>query len=192
MRKTVWIIAAAVLTAVGIGLFVFAVLFFKFDFKSGYPFISKEEMPTMKCVIAETPGAADRIEVRLNTSGLTLRPSEDGRCRAEYTELPDVKLSFTLENGTLRVVETDERPWYRRLFWSPKQTVTLYLPPEHSYERLSVNGTTGDVSVDDSFRFGSVSVQVGTGDVRFGKTVSETSFEVSTTTGDIRIAGLNA
>ena len=195
-----WLIAAAVLLTAGLILILVVLAKFGFDFsKLG---VGKKETKTVE--ITET---FDRVSVDVDTSDVTLLPSEDGSCRAVCVQSDKVTHSVAVENGVLVVRQTDDRSWAEKVFtWDfIHKSVTVYLPAKQyeavtaqidtgdlrieslSADEVNVTGSTGDVRVTD-LTCRSLAVKRSTGDVDLIRTAAET-VDVKASTGDVRLEG---
>ena len=182
--KKGFIIAAIILSAAGLSLIFGALIASGFDFSKFN--ISKFETNTY------TPsGAFDNIEINSPVSDVTFLPSTDGKTSVVCTEREKAKHLVVVEDMTLKIVETDERAWFERFFsFGKKLSVTIYLP-EESYDKLTVKGSTGDVTVPDFMKIRDAGITLSTGDVVFRAKVGD-HLTVKTSTGEIRLEDIEA
>ncbi len=186
MSKTakIWLIVAAVLTALGLLIFVGAVAACGMDFaKLGTVAYTTETY--------EVSGGFDKISIDVSTTEVELKLADDGRCEAVCYESDKVRHSARVESGTLVIDTVDTRKWWEYLtvsFDTPK--MTLYLP-ESDYGALKIETDTGDIAVPSDFSFGTVDIDGDTSDVQLLASVSgEVKIELST--GRISLDGVKA
>ena len=128
-----------------------------------------------------------RIDMKGWTADLDLLAAEDGRCRVISAESDREQYSVALENGTLSIRPvTDIKKWSLFSFKSPK--ITVYLPAG-TYESLTVDLGTGDVTADKVLAFGTVDIQISTGDVALNG-VRADKVTAHGSTGDIRLSDM--
>ena len=120
-----------------------------------------------------------------------LRPSPDGTCHYRSVTYKTMPCTVTVENGTLKIHQPDNRKphEYIGVFWG--DTVLQVYLPENTYESLTFRGETSDLSVAADFRFRDVTVENSTGDVDFRGQV-ENDLDITCSTGDITLRGVSA
>lgn len=97
-----------------------------------------------------------------------------------------MKHTVRVADGTLYIELIDTRKWYEHINIATKETeIKVYLP-RGEYGGLSVENSTGDVDIPDTFKFGRIGVSVSTGDVKCLASASE-SIKVSASTGDVTL-----
>lgn len=170
----VLLIVAASLAVAGIGLFVAALAIGGWSFSA---FKTEYEAVTY-----DVPQPFSSIAIDVNEHDVTFRPATDGKCRVVADEGEKVTHAVTVKDGTLSIAVEDGRKWYERwtffAFESPKMTVYL---PEKEYDALTVESSTGDVTLPADFTFDSVDVTLSTGDITVdGASVGALSLSVST------------
>ena len=204
MSKAVkgWLIAAAALTVAGIAVFVGALASADFDFtRLG----AKEYMTNTLKLGADF----ERIDIDVPTADINFERSEDKECVLILKEREKMKFSAEIENRTLVVRGEDTRKWFERLFLFERPSITVFLP-KSEYGSLAIKATTGDISVPEGLKLGSLSVNSITSDVVCRASASDSvdihlatgkidlfspeagSVRLETTTGDISLNGVNA
>ena len=132
----------------------------------------------------------DRIRIDALSADVELIPSEDGKCRIITTDHKDVEYTVHVVEDTLTIRAIDNRAWYQHLSIgsTANRSVQIYLPAK-DFKSLSVDVTTGDVSIPRDFTFsGNVELSSNSGDLTLLAAVEgDTSLE--TTTGDITVEG---
>jgi DUF4097 and DUF4098 domain-containing protein YvlB len=178
------IITAAILTALGILIFVGAL------FASGFD-LSKLGTVSYETNVYTVNGSFDVIEIDSSETDVTFKRSEDTKLRVECVERRTVKHNVKVENGVLTISEDDKRLWYEHFSLFTKDLrMTVYLPSQ-SYDSLVIDSGTGDVTVPADFSFGGVSIKVSTGDVVLKASVGG-EVKIKSGTGNITLEGVNA
>lgn len=133
----------------------------------------------------------DSISVVADGADVELKKSDDGGCRAVFTNISDPEFSAAVADGVLKVGAKDGRKWYERirLFWGKEQKIEIYLPKE-SYSRLNIDAATGDVKTARELSFETVNIDASTGSVSFPSAVNGL-LKIKLSTGDIKIDGVN-
>ena len=131
-----------------------------------------------------------RVEMDLDTAGVSIQPAEDGTCRVVCVEREKYPHTVTVENGTLIVRSAKNQKWNYSLvsinIKSP--SVTVYLPAA-DYASLKVAADTGAVNLVAGVSFGTVDVDADTGAVKVdGVTVEK--LRINADTGWIAIANM--
>ena len=135
--------------------------------------------------------AFDTISIKSGTADISLLPSEDDTCRVVCFETARLRHEVTVEDGTHTVKVVDTRKWYHHINFSlesPKLTVYL---PKSEYAALTINESTGGVSLASDFCFESIDVTASTGDISILSS-AENTLRVKTSTGSISLSGLSA
>ena len=179
--KIAVIIIAAVMVLVGCIIAFFGIASIGFEL---------DKLSTGETVEHDYPVDADfdSISAESLIADIKIAMSTDGKCRVAATDDERTQLSVYVENGVLKIVQTDERKWYERIgIFTAKTEIVIYLP-KAEYESLGVCNTVGDLYVQSGFTFGSASVDATTGDVEFNASVKG-DLNVNATTGDVEIGG---
>lgn len=193
--KKLWIIIA--ITAMIAGLLLIAGTFFAMEFDFN-------KLSTQTYVRAEYALEGDFAEIGIDTSFFDVKiiPVDEGEAPVAYLPYSGkVTHSVTLKEGKLRVVMVDGRAWYEKLFFDgmTNENTTIELRVPHAqYEKLTVNGNSGDVLVDgkndngDAFLFHTVRVETDSGDIEFraGMWGDAAGAAFFTDTGDIVVSGV--
>ena len=204
-RTKNWLIAAAVLVAVGL-IMVSATV------SAVYREYSFEKLNTTQFV-TNTYGISEkfsRISVDTDTADILITTAEDGRCSVVCYEPEKLRHTVNVQNGTLTIKAVDERDWSDHIgmnFTAPK--ITVYLPGEE-LASLVVKESTGDIEISN-VTAGTVDLSVSTGDVTVADVVcndllshgstgkvtlryvtAEESISIKRSTGDIEINNVAA
>lgn len=182
--KTVWLIPAAVAVVLGMALIAIAAISTGFDIKdmTGDDYEMKEHVFNEKI---------ESIKADITTASISIAPSENGECRVECTEKKYVTFDVAVDNGTLKVTQNYERPWYdflRLSFVSPEVRVFI---PKGDLGSLVLNSSTGNITVPNDFAFERVDITATTANVAFSASV-KSSVSVETSTGTIILDGIKA
>ena len=188
MKKSVWIsmIVAAALVLAGIACIAVG------HALGGHTFLTQGEESMGKTVqiTHHEDRDFDRIRIDVLSADVELIPSEDGRCRIVTKDHEKVEYLVFVEGDTLTIRTEDSRHWYDHIgiFGGSKASLTVYLPVK-SYESLTMDVSTGDVTVGHDFSFSeAVTVSVTVGDVSLSASVQGTT-TLSATTGDLCVEG---
>ena len=130
------------------------------------------------------------ISVDTITADVEFLYAEDGICRVEANDRRGIVYTAEVKDGVLNLRAEDTREWYDHIgiMESGHAWLRVYLPAK-SYESLTVDVTTGDVTVGRDFSFsGNVTLSVTTGDVTLSASVQGDA-RLKATTGDILVEG---
>lgn len=178
MKKPL-IITAVALLAVGLTLFTCAFAAAGFDLSK----LSTEKYVTATYTLTDNQPFR-RIHIRSTESDIEFKPSADGRFSVVCIEREKVTHEVSVNSGILNITDHDERAWYDHLTFSTKSlSMTVYLP-EKTYDALSIDAGTGDVTIPADFIFGSLSIDLSTGDINCAAEVTD-SVKINTGTGDV-------
>lgn len=146
--------------------------------------ISKREMKTVEIV-----EDFKNINVDLITYDVSLRPSQDGKTKIEYTETQKEKCNVVVSDSVLKITYKDDRKWFEKFFSFGGKSLTIYLP-EKEYENLNIDITTGDLKLNSKATFKNATICSTTGDVE-GSLKVLNDFNIKVTTGDIELSNIN-
>jgi hypothetical protein len=130
------------------------------------------------------------ISVDAITADVEFLYAEDGICRVEANDRKGIVYTAEAEDGALTLRAEDTRQWYDRIgiTMGGHAYLRVHLPAK-SYESLTVDVTTGDVTVGRDFSFsGNVTLSVTTGDVTLSASVQGDT-RLDTATGDLLVEG---
>ena len=186
MKKSVWIsmIVAAGLLLAGIACMVVGLGL------RGHESLLGED-PSLVTTAFTPEGDFTSISVDTITADVKFLYAEDGICRVEARDRESIIYTAEILDGTLLIRAEDHRSWMDHIEFfgvSQNPTVTVYLPAK-SLKALTVDVTTGDVSIPRDFTFsGNVELSSNSGDLTLLAAVEgDTSLE--TTTGDVTVEG---
>lgn len=182
MAKKIWLLIAAILVLIGGIVFVGVMTVLKWDF-------TKLQTTQYETNCYEITDAFQNISIVTNTADIRFVPSEDTSSQVTCYEQKNVKHSVSVKDGTLVITVTDSRKWYEHIgigFSSPKITLSI---PKMEYGTLSIESTTGNVSIPKEFQFDSMDISETTGSVTSYASATD-SVRIRTTTGSICVEGI--
>lgn len=140
----------------------------------------------------------ENISIEGREAAVSLVPSEDGSCKVVCTENDKVYNEITVADNTLSIERIDNSKWYDNIGVTWEQIeITVYLP-EEEYEKLSLDNTSGRLTVPADFTFAEADVVNSAGstsfmaDVKGALTVENTSGGVyvgETNVGSLSVSG---
>ena len=179
---TLWLIAAVLLIVIGLGIFASAMWGLKWDFTA----LSTESYETNVYVIPED---FTNISIIDTTADVTFISVADGDASVTLREESTAKHTVTVEDGTLRIENTGEKPWYQHIgihFDTPSITVAI---PKKQYGSLSVQITTGDIALSD-LNAETLNLNTSTGSIRISDTSCTGDAAIHVTTGRVCASNL--
>lgn len=182
MKK--WMIAAAIVMAVGCGLFVGAMTMIGWDFMK----LSTDKFSTNTHIVG---GDFTDIVLTASTAKITFLPAEDDKVTVVCCEAERQQHAVTVQDGILKIEQQDTRKWYHYIgisFQSP--TITVYLPVGE-YGSLTLDSHTGEVNIPADFSFKNVDVALTTGDIVYRASATG-DVKIKTSTGDITTENITA
>ena len=118
---------------------------------------------------------------------IKLLPSTDGICKIEYPESKNVLCEISVENGTLKIKQTDNRRWYQMIgFFFNIPTLTVYLPASEG-QTLNLEASTSDVTIPADLSFENLKIRLSTGNVTVSANVTE-NLEIEVSTGNVKVS----
>ncbi len=186
MRRAVkiWLTVAAALVALGVILFVGAMI------ESGWDF-NKLGTVAYTTSTYEADGDFKSISIDVETTRIEFASADNGRCKIVFFEEEKVRHSASVQNGTLAIHTVDTRKWYDHFslsFSQPKMTVYL---PRSEYDSLFIKTDTGDIAIPKDFSFDTLKIDGDTSDVDCFASASH-GIEIQLSTGDIRLEEIAA
>ncbi len=185
MKKSIRnsLITAILLIICGGIIFFIALCLADFDFSQ----FSTQKSVTQSLEINEP---FSNINLKSSTEDIHLVQNNSEKCRIVYNTPEKIRYSVSVENGTLKITETNNRKWYDFIgIYVGKTEITLYLPKK-DYLSLNIESNTGDISAPDCFAFKNIKIETDTGDVDCFSDISE-KLDIDTDTGDISLKNTN-
>ena len=134
------------------------------------------------------------ITLSLNTSDFTVNFDENATgVSISYPRLQSKKgkdlnhVTITETDGAVAIRETEK--FYFSLFSWTSPVLTVTLPSSRIYD-LTIEGSTGDVQINEGARFSNLKVEISTGDIKLSN-VQATELLLKTSTGDVQVNGAN-
>lgn len=180
MRR--WAIAALVLLLVGC---VLAGISLKVEGLDRF-IVNDEDYEKLEFVCRD---AVESVIIEDSDQDIEIIPATDGVCRLEYAEGELDKYDISLENGVLRI-ERNARFGIFNFADFRTRVMRLYLP-EGDYEKLRIDVSSGDVTVEKGFGFSEIMIELASGDVNM-KGVTAGNVEISAASGGIGITDVAA
>ena len=186
MKKSVWIsmIVAGACILAGLACILVGHIL------GGNKIMTSADTRNMVTTTLTPEGEFTSISVDAITADVEFLYAEDGVCRVEATDRKGINYTAEVKDGILTVRAEDTRQWYNRIgiMVGSHAYLHVYLPAK-SYESLTVDVTTGDVTVGRDFSFsGNVTLSVTTGDVSLSASVQGDT-RLDATTGDLLAEG---
>lgn len=131
----------------------------------------------------ETNGI-DAISVRVSSTDIEFRPSEDDEWRVVYkgpdSETKDPLIKASVESGSITIKQRNQ---FMPMFFGVSRFVIVYVPNSFSGS-VSFHCSSGDLDLTDDFNFSDFEYKVSSGDMTC-KTLSASKLSIITTSGDI-------
>ena len=183
----IWLLTALGLLILGAAICLGALAAGGFDFRR----LFGASVSDLTVNVHEVRDPFDRISIQGESDEIVFLPSEDGTCRVTCREKETLRHTVSVENGTLTVRTLDERKWYDYIgILSDEPQIAVSLPAG-AYAALSVETQTGDVEIPADFTFDRLTVRGSTSDVTCRASVRET-LDLSVSTGDLTLSDLSA
>jgi DUF4097 and DUF4098 domain-containing protein YvlB len=169
----IWLVTATILMIAGLLLFAVAMQRCGLDFMK----LDTQNFQTNTYEITES---FSDFSIQVNTADVIFALSEDETCKIECFEEEKAKHSVSVEKNTLVIQENNQKRWYDHVSFSfKKPKITVFLPKLH-YASLTVNGSTGDITIPKDFAFKDVTLLSNTGDITFSAQGNAVKMEAST------------
>ena len=179
--KKAWIIVASLLLLVGLTIFVAVMTVSGWDFS----LLVTDKITT---VTYEIDGHFENLSILTDTSDITFKPSDNGRCEVVCNEFEKGPHLVSVKDGTLVIECANNRKWYDYIGISAgSDDITIYLPSAE-YGNLLVDVHTGDVTLPNGVCFESVKIKTTTGKIKLDGTECKGDVTLSVSTGDLEIA----
>lgn len=175
--KIVIIIAAALLV---LGIIISAI--------GTISYFSKGDNAVLTTNTHEITEKFTRLTIDTETADVTLALSEDGACRVVCREDEKIEThAVKVEEGTLFIECKNLKKWYHYVIphFSHSPEITVYLP-QSALDSLSVDLSTGDITVPEGFSFGEVALTHSTGAIHFDSAVTN-GLSIKGSTGHVTL-----
>ena len=203
MRKgyKVLVIIGICLIAAGLIISIITLAINGFQFRRLLPIHSEEsEVNRIEQTITEK---VDNIKIEAVEDNVILMKADDGVFRVLYAERANVKYTFSVTNGTLKLSRNDvdwSKPgnWLSNLIeniqdglYGATRDIIIYLP-ETSYKTLELTSVSGDIVSEESFSFVNAALTNVSGDITLRGINPTGALAIATTSGNIFIENVNA
>ncbi len=171
----IWLIIAFSLVLLGCIIFGSVMTMFKWDFTK----LSTVKYETNNYDINEN---YKDISIETNTADIVFMPTESLKTSVVCREQKNMKHSVAVKDDTLVIEVVDTRKWYEYIginFGATK--ITVYIP-QVEYGRLSVNGSTGDISIEN-ISADALDLSVSTGRITVSDTTCKSDVKINVSTG---------
>ena len=115
--------------------------------------------------------------------------SNNNENKVVYKENKRVMVETSVIDGILTINQIDDRKFYDMLFNFNNFRVDLYLTDD-LIDSLNIDGSVGDIDVNEGFTFNNVNIENSTGDVKFKANVTN-NLNIKNSTGDIEMGHSN-
>ena len=174
-----WLMVALILVVVGAVIFVAVMTAKGWDFRT----LSTIHYEAKTYTVTED---FSQIQVTLDTARVVIAPSDQDVCQVACYEAEKIKYQISASDGILCVTMQDTRQWYEYISISfDDHPITIYLP-QTAYDALTVQTSTGDIHVQNDFRFDALTLQTSTGDIHVQNLTAKT-IDLFLTTGQITL-----
>ena len=131
------------------------------------------------------------FNIDISTSSLEFKFTE-GDAKVELKETEKVFHDVTIKDGVLSIKQTDDLPWYNKIFGfssTNEMSVTIYLPL-HEYDDLVINTSTGSTKIPNDFSFNSLKLDKSTGSAEIKSNVVGATY-IESSTGSTKLSDLS-
>lgn len=113
------------------------------------------------------------IDIRASIDDVKLLPSQDGTCKALFTDWGTINRSISVVSGVLTINATG---------------LTFFLPTAHC-SFLRIEGSSGNIEISQGLSFGNVQISTGIGDVKWSSSLAE-NLDIVTSSGNVTICSV--
>ncbi|MBQ9885245.1 MAG: DUF4097 family beta strand repeat protein [Lachnospiraceae bacterium] len=145
----------------------------------------------------------DNIKIEAVEDNVILMKADDGVFRVLYAERANVKYTFSVTNGTLKLSRNDvdwSRPgnWLSNLIeniqdglYGATRDIIIYLP-ETSYKTLELTSVSGNIVLEENFSFVNAALTDVSGNITLRGINPTGTLAIATTSGNIFIENVNS
>ncbi len=177
---SIWLKIAVILSVIGIIGFTVIMSINGWDFEK----LNTVKYENNSYVINDN---FSNILINSDTADIIIEKSINNESKVVCYEMKKVKHSVSVENDTLTIKVIDTRKWYEHIainFSTPK--ITVYLP-ENEYSSITINEKTGNIKIDNNFKFENVEISCSTGNVSLTNVYCKTEVKVKVSTGNVSL-----
>ena len=176
------LIIAVSLIIVGITVFTTAMFTLDFDF-------SKLNTTEYTTNTYEYTDLVKNIEVDLETTDITILPASDDEIKVVCFEDEESTHNVFVENNILKIDSPDKK-WFEYISIGSFEhaKISLYIP-DGNYSTLTVENSTGDITISDLAFSDKISADCDTGDIYISNVMTDL-LDADTTTGHLTIENI--
>ena len=117
---------------------------------------------------------------------ISLYQSQNGECKAVFTETEHLTFDIQNNGGTLTIEQKDDSKWYERfgVIVSDTYYLKLYLP-KAQYSELTIESVSGDAELTSGLDFGDINISTVSGEIILDKCDGVT-IDIATVSGDVK------
>ncbi len=154
-----------------------------------YAVVNREPTP----IITNTYELTDEftnISIDIGAEALEFVPTTDGTKKVVCEETEKVYNTVKVEEGTLKIVQTDNSAWYENWFNFDVRNmkVTVYMP-QGEYDTLNISGSTGSILVPNEFSFNVGTIKLSTGALTLASNVKG-DLDIEASTGSVSVKNI--
>lgn len=131
----------------------------------------------------------ENIDINTRTADITFLEAEDGVCKVVSYDSEKIRYDVYVEGGTLKIKTVDERKWFERISIRDVATLRVYLP-KSAYSALSIDESTGNISIPEIFSFENVNIELSTGNTELYASVTG-HIDIDGSTGSVYVKDIN-
>lgn len=181
-RTTVWLILSALLMLGGITVMLCAWMAVGGDFSAlntaTYTHNTHTVDSTFDDIFIDS-SAADNIRLVVG---------QNETCKITCSESESVFYDIAVQDGTLRIVERDERKWYEHISFSWQARELIVELPTADYRDLRVTAISGNIDLPAELHLRSAILETVSGDVTVAAVIDDT-LSATCTSGNIAVTG---
>ena len=185
MNKTIrnWLITAAALLLVGLGIFATVMTAHHWDFTK----LNENAYTTNTYEISDE---FHDISIKSDTMDITFALSENGIGKAVCVEKENNQTTISVQNGTLVINTMENNKWYDYIMNFGSSSIVVYLP-HNEYRSLQIQSDTSDIKIAAEFHFQQIDISVSTGDVDCYASAADT-IKIKASTGNVNVQQVNS
>ena len=180
-----WMIIAGVFLGCGLAFMALGMGLLGFDFTK----LSADGKPiTNSHTVTED---YTKISIDTSTANIRFGISDDGTTKVECKETERRLHTVTVAGDTLQIKEVSHRKWYDFIgFGVSKMELTILLPKQEM-DQLTIDTSTGDITLQDMKIKGELKFNTSTGNAKFSNVTAD-SLAMDSSTGDFKFSDVTA
>ena len=156
-----------------------------------YAVVNREDVPLIQNTY-ELEGEFTNISVDIGAEALEFVPTTDGTKKVVCDETEKIYNEVKVEDGTLKIVQTDNEEWYENWFnfnWGQTMKVTVYIPAGE-YDALNIKASTGSTLIPSDYSFNKADIKLSTGALDLKSNI-KTDLNIEASTGSVKLEGIS-